>query len=496
VDPRTLVLSWQAGRDAASHNVYISTDQLAVISGVAPVIPVDQASYAPPALMLGATYYWKVVEVNEAQAPSEWESSVWSFSTPAYLVVDDFESYTNDSPKRVFQTWIDGGGFSPDEFFPNGSDGNGSGALVGYDPTVGDIMETGIVHGGRQSMPFYYDNGNAPRYSEAVRTFAAPQDWTKYGVTTLVLYFRGDANNVAAPLYVKINGTRVLYNGGAPSTALPIWKQWNIDLAPVGADLKSVRTLAIGVGDGSIGGTGTIVIYDVLLYATAPQAVVPANPGTSALVALYAMEDNLKDDSGRGNHGTASGNPLFVQGLTGYGKALSFDGTNDYVDLPIGSLLSTLNSSTFAAWVYFTNTGNAWQRIFDFGNAGVSGANPNTYMFLTTNNGARIVRFAIRNAASSAEQAVNGPAVLSTGWHHVAVVIDSAAMQLWLYQDGVPVTSGTTNVLPKDLGVTTQNWLGRSQWTADPFLGGSIDDFRIYNRALSESEVRYLAGDR
>jgi hypothetical protein len=47
-----------------------------------------------------------------------------------------------------------------------------------------------------------------------------------------------------------------------------------------------------------------------------------------------------------------------------------------------------------------------------------------------------------------------------------------------------------------DLGVTTQNWLGRSQWTADPFFGGSIDDFHIYNRALSESEVRYLAGDR
>jgi hypothetical protein len=51
-------------------------------------------------------------------------------------------------------------------------------------------------------------------------------------------------------------------------------------------------------------------------------------------------------------------------------------------------------------------------------------------------------------------------------------------------------------VLPKDMGVTNQNWLGRSQYTTDPFFGGSIDEFRIYSRALSESEVRYLAGDR
>jgi hypothetical protein len=51
-------------------------------------------------------------------------------------------------------------------------------------------------------------------------------------------------------------------------------------------------------------------------------------------------------------------------------------------------------------------------------------------------------------------------------------------------------------VLPKDLGVTNQNWIGRSQFTADGFFNGAVDDFRIYNRVLSAPEVRYLAGDR
>jgi hypothetical protein len=56
--------------------------------------------------------------------------------------------------------------------------------------------------------------------------------------------------------------------------------------------------------------------------------------------------------------------------------------------------------------------------------------------------------------------------------------------------------SGLTATLPKDLGSTTQNWLGRSQYTADAYFSGALDEFRIYNRALSAGEVRYLVGDR
>ena len=92
---------------------------------------------------------------------------------------------------------------------------------------------------------------------------------------------------------------------------------------------------------------------------------------------------------------------------------------------------------------------------------------------------------------------VAAPRALPTGWHHTAVVIDGTTMTATLYLDGGAV-AGTSSVavLPKDLGVTTQNWIGRSQFTADAFFNGTVDDFRIYNRALSAAEVRYLAGDR
>ena len=158
-------------------------------------------------------------------------------------------------------------------------------------------------------------------------------------------------------------------------------------------------------------GPGGIYIDDILLYATAPQVVIPADPGTNGLAALYAMEGNVQDTSGKGNNGTASGDPVYVQGPAGYGKALSFDGLNDYVDLPIGTLVSSLTNVTIATQVRFGNTGGSWQRIFDFGTGTTN------YMFLTPRTGTTgPVRFAMRTATVSSEQfAMNGPPCLRAG---------------------------------------------------------------------------------
>jgi len=106
------------------------------------------------------------------------------------------------------------------------------------------------------------------------------------------------------------------------------------------------------------------------------------------------------------------------------------------------------------------------------------------------------MRFAITTGTNTGESGVNGPQTLTAGWHHVAVVIDGVAKTVQLVLDGEVVASGATAVVPKDLGVTTQNWLGQSQWSGDGYYQGLIDEFRIYNRVLTVGEVRYLAGDR
>jgi hypothetical protein len=179
VDVDTM-LSWRAGREAASHTVYLSTEQQAVAEGTAPAGTSDVSRFDPGPLDFGRTYYWKVSEVNEAETPAAWDGAVWSFATTEYLVVDDFESYNDeeDQGTRIYETWIDG--------YADGS----SGSIVGYiEPP---FAEQTIVHGGKQSMPMDYNNVNTPFFSEAQRTWDTPQDWSAHGAEELVLYFRGN----------------------------------------------------------------------------------------------------------------------------------------------------------------------------------------------------------------------------------------------------------------------------------------------------------------
>jgi hypothetical protein len=99
-------LNWRPGREAASHKVYFGTDKDAVANGTAPARPCPEHSFSPATLSYGATYYWRVDEVNDAMVPA-YEGEVWSFTTQEYAVVDDFESYTDDD-NRIYEAWIDG----------------------------------------------------------------------------------------------------------------------------------------------------------------------------------------------------------------------------------------------------------------------------------------------------------------------------------------------------------------------------------------------------
>ena len=339
-------------------------------------------------------------------------------------------------------------------------------------------------------MPLAYDNTTGT-FSQTVRTFDGPQDWTRHGVTSLVLFFHGHPDNAPAPLYVKINNTKVVYNNGSAATAMPLWKQWTIDLASVGVNLTSISSLTIGVGNGAFGGTGTLYIDDIRLYRTPPAVITPTDPGSNGLVVQYSMEGNVQDGSGNGNHGTPVGEPIFVDGPASYGQVLNMDGTNDHVELPVGSLVSSLTSASFSTRVNLLDPSRAWQRIFDFGTG------TTTYMFLSPNSGGTgAVRFAITTTGGGGESIVSAPATLVGAWHHLAVVINGTSRTIQLYVDGVTVAEGPTQQLPADLGATTQNWIGRSQYEGDAYFMGMLDEFRIYDRALSVAEVRYLAGDR
>ncbi len=247
-------LSWRAGREAVSHEVHWSTDSDAVAEDAALLDTVTVNTYDLPMLDLGTTYYWKIVEVNDAETSTSWASDIWSFSTPAYLVVDDFEAYTDAEGEEIFNVWADGYG---DNFTTNG-------CQVGYDAPP--YMESTIVHSGGQAMPFLYGNNNTTT-SEATLSLSGA-DWTVAGATTLTLYFYGEITNAPADLYVEINGTKINYSDSSALTK-PWWTQWNIDLASIPGGATAVDTLVIGT---SGSGAGLLLIDDIRLYKTVSAA--------------------------------------------------------------------------------------------------------------------------------------------------------------------------------------------------------------------------------
>ena len=206
------------------------------------------------------------------------------------------------------------------------------------------------------------------------------------------------------------------------------------------------------------------------------QQAVP-NTGTSGN-ATYLFEDNVRDTQS-GNNPLVHGTPKHVAGK--HGKALSLDGTDDYLALP--GRLGDSNDFTFAAWVKW-NGGANWQRIFDLGSGQASN------MFLTPKSGGNTLRFAIKYN-NGTEQQLNGTTLTAGVWTHVAVTISGDTGKLFV-NGSLVNTNAAMTLNPAQLG-TELNYLGKSQY-ADPLFGGLLDDVRFYNSALTDAQVTALAG--
>ena len=190
-------VTWRPGREATTHEVYVSTSRETVADGTALAGTTDAASFAPSDLQFGTMYYWKVDEVNEAEAIASWASDIWSFQTQEYAWIDDFESY-DDEENRIYDTWLDGWV-------------NDTGSTVGY--FEAPFAEQTIVSSGTQSMPLEYNNSEAPFYSETEKDLGGA-DLTGNGADTLVVNFRGNA-----PEFVETAEGRILMN----STGADVW---------------------------------------------------------------------------------------------------------------------------------------------------------------------------------------------------------------------------------------------------------------------------------
>ena len=231
-----------------------------------------------------------------------------------------------------------------------------------------------------------------------------------------------------------------------------------------------------------------------LLGLSSSGLAAPARAGDTTIHVRTTAGMNVGDpiviDSG-GNPEVATIKDIPAGGAAGprasgqLGNAVKLNGGGEFVNLPTG-IVSGLSDFTVAAWVNPASN-DTWARVFDFG----TGMTVN--MFMTINGGGAGLRFAITTGGGGAEQQLTGGGQLPLNtWSHVAVTLSGTTGTLYL--NGAPVATNPNMTLhPSSLGNTNQNWIGRSQYP-DPFLNATVDDFNIYDLALSPAAIAALAG--
>jgi hypothetical protein len=203
-------------------------------------------TYTPGPLEFRQAYEWRVDQIGASGAVT---GHTWTFTTAAYLTVDDFESYGSDADIQA--AW------------PHNIQG------VDYVFLAADGV-------GNKSMRLYYQNQYEPYFTEATRTFADPQDWTQLGVGALSLWLAGQVDNVEQRMYLKVedvagNGATVAHPDTHACQSRLWWTIALSEFSAGGVDLNQISKLTIGLGDGTKSGQAdedldSIFVDNIRLY--------------------------------------------------------------------------------------------------------------------------------------------------------------------------------------------------------------------------------------
>lgn len=332
----------------------------------------------------------------------------------------------------------------------------------------------------------YVDNGLTPESKYYYKVFAGN--------------FMGDGTESAPLMAITLPVTIPQVPANLKAQAGPnlVWLSWssakeaasyNVKRSTVGGGpYKTIANVTDTIYKDATAVNGTIYYYVVsgknALYesdnckevAIAPSVKAwsywPFNEGTGAVAT----------DIWSGRNATAYGN-TWGSGISQ--SAVRLDGTAaSYIQMPNG-FVNTLTDFSVSTWVKLDAQAN-WARIWDFGRG------TSYYMFLTSNIGSatKPVRYAIK--AGGAEQVINSTFVIPVGkWTHI--VVTKSGNTGIMYINGVEAgRNESMTISPSNLGDLNQNYIGKSQYTADAMLKGTVDEIRIYNSVLTPSEVSEL----
>jgi alpha-L-arabinofuranosidase len=300
----------------------------------------------------------------------------------------------------------------------------------------------------------------------------------------------------ASPLSVGQEAAATL-QGQAAGQTFNLAGNYAVSYSSANTNVAVVTASGLVIGAGT-GATAIIASYNGL-YATQSVQVVAANP--IRLIHRYSFNDGTARDS----VGTANGTFYNQSGSASIANGqLNLAGlVGDYVDFGPG-LITTTNITTGAvtleAWATFSPVNGAWARLFDFGN--ISGSFGGNYIFLAPNNSNNggTARLALTDTTpgNAGEAGVNINNLLGQTNLHIVVVFNASPSRqfLGLYTNGVLAAS--TSIAGKYIASLNDafSFLGRSLWSADAWLNGSINEFRIYDGELNRFQIaaNFVAG--
>ncbi|MEU5246118.1 family 43 glycosylhydrolase [Streptomyces asoensis] len=245
-----------------------------------------------------------------------------------------------------------------------------------------------------------------------------------------------------------------------------------------------------GRGAGRLAALTAASLLVGLVGAAAPARADGTADLTDGLALWYKLDatsgTTAADASGHGRDGTVVG----TAGWSPTGQGLAFNGTDTYVKVP-DNVMRGLDAISVAMDVRIDAAQSTPYFLYGFGNS--SGSNGNGYLFATGNS----LRTSIATGNWSTEQNTR-PAdahnLTRSVWKHLTYTQSGTTGVL--YEDGVEVARNTSvTITPGAVGsgITTANYLGKSVYSGDRLFKGDLRDFRVYDHALTASDVEQLA---
>ena len=236
--------------------------------------------------------------------------------------------------------------------------------------------------------------------------------------------------------------------------------------------------------------------------ASPGDAAAADGEATSGLILYYPFDDGsgttVSDTSGHAHNGTFenhadSGNPAtWTTNGRDNGAAL-FSGAQDVL-VPSG-VLTSVSDMTIGVWINL-QTIAPFARIFDFGNGPLGTGNHWTFLTPSGINGVEWDMYGGTGADGSAQEEalLSGTQLPTSVWKHIAMTASGGNYEMYI--DGFPAAEVSSGVVitPSEMEpLTPASWLGKSRFPTDPYLDGTVDELRIYNRILTASEIADLA---